>query len=267
MSEERALSSYGVSVGTGLALETFIKPIEDRIDDDREIPKGPLSLDEYNAIYLNVDTLARSYVESYPREELFTEKHTLEFISEIELFISLILTGSNAEPTLYSRMTPTGYHPSMMKIVSIDRLRVPKTDIQKVAHRKMQKLTLAVIEEFFVVKIVSTTLPYQEGKHLVHTHHPLDLFSPIGATIHLWEAHTGAIKPPELHNTKYYPVKGFEDVIAGLPFVPSLYRVLGDKTTVIPYPIKIRREMLKRLSDAKVTLLSKDSAFKPYIPK
>ena len=62
--DERNISSFDISIATGLALESLLDPTGKRYDDARVVP-NKVDLSVYNEVWFNLHTLARNAISSY----------------------------------------------------------------------------------------------------------------------------------------------------------------------------------------------------------
>ncbi len=64
---QRTVSGFPLSIGTGLALESILEPVQEVYDPQRVVPEK-IKLNKYDAIWFNIDTLVRNIVGSVPTE-------------------------------------------------------------------------------------------------------------------------------------------------------------------------------------------------------
>ena len=92
--KERTLTSFNVSVGTGLALESLFEPIAPRYDTTRDIP-NKIKLDKYDYHLFNLMTLVRNIAGSLPGSIPF------DVVVKDKLFLSTLENEINQMNSLY----------------------------------------------------------------------------------------------------------------------------------------------------------------------
>lgn len=89
----RTCSSFGLSIGTGLALESIFQPTHERYDKERKIP-NKIDIKNYNILAINVMTLARNIIESVNSKEIeFEELAKLKCLEGVLIAELNILEG------------------------------------------------------------------------------------------------------------------------------------------------------------------------------
>ncbi len=89
---ERATSSFPISIGTALSLESIFNPLEPAYDPNREIP-NKVSIMSYDYFFINVATLIRNILGAVDKTNylMSTPSSILEVLeSEIEVINSLL---------------------------------------------------------------------------------------------------------------------------------------------------------------------------------
>lgn len=80
--EKRDMSSFMVSVGLGLMLETFFDPFTTRIDDERKINK--VDVNKFKIHYYNIYTMIRNIISAISNADfkkiVLKHKDTLKYI-------------------------------------------------------------------------------------------------------------------------------------------------------------------------------------------
>jgi len=256
---ERAISSFGVSIGTGLMLESLFKPTTKRYDDTRAIPDNKATVNDFKYHYINVFTLVRNILSaaSIKNKDLNVNKKTIESIAkvltyEIDLLFGLY-DGSNCHLVLYMLNYDKTLNAmnSGIKIASGGMInKVEKNVLEEVLdiydiYKRVCELSLSDI-----LIDVETQPNIRLNKHkeidtkiLITTSYPLDLLNHHSShfNIRLLESHTGVIKSKMSWYTKYNNIK---DIM--LPFSKYLLYVFGDTSGDIkPLGIKERRDILE----------------------
>jgi hypothetical protein len=239
---QRTVSGFPLSIGTGLALESILEPVQEVYDPQRVVPEK-IKLNKYDAIWFNIDTLVRNIVGSVPTEvqkdvgpgmiyEVLTE--------EMDLIELLIGNQYNKAPEInfyfskYSAMKNA--HPHAL-------LRSPTTQKQiDTAHQELaiQKQLLKDMPDRVLSFDRSLVVP-NKNRSIVMTHKSYDLLSyPRFHELDLLESHTGALKGRSLWYTKFV-TKG----LVRIPFNMCFAQVFGDSQTFSPMPGPVRKQILE----------------------
>ena len=101
----RSTSSFPLSVGTGLALESLFEPTQERIDPERIIP-AKVDITQYDQFWINLFTLTRNLLQAIPAEYLLNvsaQAMADSVAMEIDVMQSLLSSYSNkTELKLYA---------------------------------------------------------------------------------------------------------------------------------------------------------------------
>lgn len=241
--EERVVSSFDVSIATGLALESLFMPTHQRYDNKREVP-NIVNLDDYDEVYFNLTTLARNIVSSYSSNHAMVLKANeiaMYLNYEVEVIKKLFSDNTNALPLFYFSDYEHVYdkvkHPAV-------RPRLATTQRQK----HLESLRDKAVDIYYSMD-ESSTLHYRREflpnsrypKALVLTSFPVDLcaFAKF-KQLDLLESTTGVLKPRHLWYTKYY--KGSD--LNFLPMSHKLLKVFGDNVHYHPMDFKIRNMLI-----------------------
>lgn len=237
---DRLLSSFPLSLPTGLAFESLFSPRIERYDDKREIP-NKIQISQYSEIWINLWTLFRNLASSVDKTVFATanSKQLAEILKfEIELIGDLFRNeGQNhCQPYFYIQ----NYH--MLKLQAKVKLREARTEGQK----HYEALLFRTMTE--LVKDKDLTLhdkihPVKRTRALVITHIPFDLLSyKHFDRLDLLESNTGKLKMRNQWNSKYYPVG--EHDLSHLPFNHKLLFIFGDRVLIQPSDYKLRKLMI-----------------------
>jgi len=237
---DRLLSSFPLSLPTGLAFESLFSPRIERYDDKREIP-NKIQISQYSEIWINLWTLFRNLASSVDKTVFATanSKQLAEILKfEIELIGDLFRNeGQNhCQPYFYIQ----NYH--MLKLQAKVKLREARTEGQK----HYETLLFRTMTE--LVKDKELTLhdkihPVKRTRALVITHIPFDLLSyKHFDRLDLLESNTGKLKMRNQWNSKYYPVG--EHDLSHLPFNHKLLFIFGDRVLIQPSDYKLRKLMI-----------------------
>jgi len=245
---ERTTSSFGISIGTGLMLESVFNPTEDRYDPDREIPIR-IDINDYHTHYYNIYTLARNVITSIPdkssREDVFMSSTLLYTVLEDISNIVELYGDTKCKPVLfipdYSKVFKNMNIDKEGSIVNKDyeiytyMLRMSKTknidipmDIEYGTHLLKSNLKNALI----TTHISSDLLNYRRIPKLK-----------------LLESHTGKLKDKSEWYTKLHKLGTKQLNI--IPFIEELVYILGDKNFVLPFKLTIRRKLYELAIDRK----------------
>ena len=83
--QNRTTTSFGVSIGTGLLLESMFDPIVDRYDPDRPIPPR-VEMKKYPYWLINVYTLIRNILTSLTEK---VDETSIEVLSPLLMYIKI----------------------------------------------------------------------------------------------------------------------------------------------------------------------------------
>lgn len=240
----RELSSFGVSVGTGLMLESVFDPTDTRIDTTRPIPTQ-VNLLHYKGWLINAFTLIRniltSITEEIPLQDM-TDKMVDRLIEELESELAILqslLLVKNLNESYISLFIPKYYNLSRIFNVGKD------TDVKYIENN------LKVIELFrkqlmsignYITKVVPDNYKVSstyKDKYLLTSHYTIDLLQ--CNQWELLESHTGVLKDHHKFYTKLHPF-GSKD-LSHMPMVDIVLYILGDNQLVRGYNPKIKQEL------------------------
>lgn len=238
--EERAVSSFGISIPTGIMLESLFQPTAQRYDISREVP-NVVKIDNYKIHYFNIYTLARNIVSSVTMKNKDLLYTTAELgkvlISEINTIASLY-QDSKCKPVLFVPI-----YDKLYKSINKNKDGEPKE----------------VMLRDYVLGVLTTNVPtlamgvHYNNSHkldptsdkvLITTHMTVDLLNIRRVTnLELLESHTGKLKKHKEWYSKYHPIGKLS--LQVFPFIEELLYILGDKTFTLPMKLSIRRELHK----------------------
>lgn len=240
---DRETTSFYLSIGTGLMLESIFKPITTRIDDGR--PIQTINIKSYKIHYINIETLIRNIFQSVRTSSfkamLLSDKKSAIALSEVligELEIMKELY-SDVECMLIV------YIPSYKSVYSKVENTIKPLDMKpnKLAMFNLTKATVKAFEaaRYDTVKILKTDYKLNSilGKVLITTHHAVDLLNvKYIRKLELLESHTGKVKPSSEFNSKYHTAGRLD--MGVFPFQEILLYILGDRTMIKPDKFKVR---------------------------
>ena len=266
----RDMSSFFMSVGTGLALETFFEPISNRIDDDRTIARE--NIDKYKIHYFNIVTLIRNIVRSISSTKLRTVVVTSKegakvvcdsLISELDILFDLY-DDKNCIPIIFI----PDYDNLLSKIDNTHELNKAKLEMKYFTdlvidmfkkHNNNGGVSITVIETKY-------KLPTSSDNILLTSHIALDLLNgKFSRRLFLLESHTGKIKSKLEFNTKYHSIGKYSKEV--FPFTDSLLFLLGDSTYIKPIKFSLRAELALTAMKNKWTNHTSESRINTVIRK
>ena len=246
---DRTTTSFGVSIGTGLLLESLFTPTTERYDPDRVIPPH-VDPFKYHHYCINVYTLMRNLLNSLKITVTLGEVDTKvlaelvveEILTEIRILQSLASSVELPEDWLVV------YIPTYVKLVQ-------QFNVNKDTKLKQIQNMLAMFQLYSpyldritlsnVIKLNGNKLPSIYHNSLITTHFTLDLLNSNYLT--LIESHTGVLKDNHTWYSKYHPV-GKED-LSRLPMSDIVLYILGDHTLVRGLGITVKKKLLRVAED------------------
>ena len=246
--DEYITSSFGVNVGTGLMLESIIKPIDDRIDDTRTIP-NKVNIKDYELYYINIHSLVTNIVSSYSSnsvdELLRKNKDMIDMVLERTISEMVMIKEMLDVELIYYNMLYGPYHRK--------KLIKESTNVDSKAYKLKKSIDELIVKLLTSseVKIeeVDTNLPKRK-KSLISTSNSIDLLNSNKMDLELLEFHTGVLKKRDKFYTKL-------NTKVELPFEELLLFALVDKKGLINPVLSIKERRI--LVDA---IISK--RLKPY---
>lgn len=245
---QRTMSSFPLSIGTGLALESLFSPTQEVYDPLREAPQK-IDLKRYRECWINVATLFRNIHGSIDSLNALMCEPSMFFdvlLQEMEVIDSLFHHEGKdqCKPIYYLCDYRTPYTHQKHNAV---KLRQDVTLSQKNYTASYLETCKIFKKSNYVsnVKWLDYVLrPEQMVSALCISHFPIDLLSQSHfRRLDLLESHTGKLKTRSLWYTKYHPV-GKED-LSTLPFHDKLLKIFGDKVMFHPMFHKFRMMILE----------------------
>lgn len=238
---ERAMSSYPVSIGTSLALESFELGPNEPYDKERQIP-NKVNLSDYNYFYINVHTLYRNMVgavNSLQSDKLMIDDKYFILHQEIERIKDIVnyISKGNIKLVFYFSR-----YKDMDKVYPNAILRKPTTEKQIIYNTDMIVTVEHVLKDFPEIEVFNREFkPNIRSKVLIMTHYPFDLLEYKNFDkFDLLESHTGVLKTPSMFYTKLLNGKDLNRI----QFNNLSIQVFGDKETFSPMSIKIKKLIL-----------------------
>lgn len=242
--DNRTMTSFGVSIGTGLMLEALFKPTTDRYDPDRPLPEK-VDLTRYDGWVFNIYTLIRNILGSLSTRVELTPlviEEVLKTVREEIYSIKTLFLSSSSKDDYFKLLIPK-YDILVKKFNKNKNINIGyiNKNLQAINlfknHLKQIKLDNFIVEPTTGYKIESRLVK----NHLITTHYILDLLH--SNNISILESHTGVIKDSHMWYTKYPPV-GKED-LSNLPMLDILIYILGDGHLVRGFNYKTKSMVLE----------------------
>nr|DAX15765.1 MAG TPA: hypothetical protein [Caudoviricetes sp.] len=244
--QNRTTTSFGVSIGTGLLLESMFDPIVERYDPDRPIP-ARVEMKKYPYWLINVYTLIRNILHCLNEriDESNIDKNTfanavMKTLKEEIMIIRGLVSSVDLHPDWLQLWVPK--YETLIKKFNVGK---DITDLKYVTKNiEAFKLYGPLVKEIDYITKVEPSGDYKFSsvfkEALITTSFPLDLLQSNYLT--LLESHTGILKDNHLWYTKYHPM-GKAD-LSRLPMSDIVLYLMGDGYLVKSSSITVRRELL-----------------------
>lgn len=242
---ERKVSGFQLSISTGMAMETLFNLRGPAYDKDRT-PPPKVSLSDYQAVYINIDTLLRNIINAATysdARQLRPDMVGEALCEEIELIQNLCTIEGRGSilPVFYDTSYASFYRAKTPEY----QLRLPTTEKQIAWFRALEGGKQFCIQKGYPVTAfgetgIRPTKPNQ--KALIMSHVAPDLLSYRNFdSLELLESHTGKIKTRRQWNTKYSPMGS--EKFENMPWCKPLLCWLGDQHVLSPLSITIRKKI------------------------
>lgn len=241
--QNRAVSGFPVSIGTGLALESIIQPVQESVN---ETPLDATTVDnnrrKYDLFIFNVNTLFRNILNTFKFQEISGIRPTLlaQLLIEEITFISEFFEAHGMTTGFYVNNYDyfiRTYKENLRKSTTERQLRIDYITDQAIKE---------AIKHFPNIRQFTKEVKYTATNALILTHVPADLLSHPGYTsLDLLESHTGLIKSRRLWNTKYFKVPDKD--MSFLPFTEYLLTIFGDSVMFKPQALAKRLEVYEHM--------------------
>lgn len=241
------ITATGLSIGTHLAMETIstISPV----DAARSRPVLDRPISAYTHLYVNVLTLIRNIVTTYPSgARVSVTDVTAQVLSELVILPSIspipvvpymstyaLLSGGKLAPYTRQYTTPLQKERAALYGTVLNTVMARQSDIQRF-----------------------TWTPSGSGETLMLTHLVADLLGyRTFPSLSLLESNTGTIKHPPLFSTKFNLVNVY--AAAHMPFSMKSWLVMGDKTLMKSAPTGVRKQYMAACEDNHWSPITADS--------
>ena len=241
----RELGNYALSIGTSNALEKFFSP------------RGPdikINYQQFDSLWINIETLIRNIVDAYPSEalEVIKVNDVVEALfEELEAIQTIVMNEGDSKVALVVYIDD----------VSERRWVFPNAEWRKASTARQQRIatlnelslrqSVAYIREKKMPLSVIRRRPFYDGiKVAILTHHPHNLlWSSSFSQLTLLESYTGTLKQKHQWNSK---LKGVSEKDA-IPFNALTLQVIGDKELFAGESRIIVKELKKLAENANWT--------------
>ena len=241
---DRTTTSFGISIGTGLMLESVFDPTKERYDKDRVIPTR-VDLKKYNGWIINIHTLLRNLIGSFTTKVLLDDissqdldKIVKEIVNEIYIIKSLCLS-SNLKDNYISILIPN--YTKLLTKLNKDK------DVSKIKYiqNNIKAINLFSNRLDSISKIVNT-INNDIDKSLINnvlitSHYCIDLL--MNNSMSLLESHTGVLKNNHEMYTKYSKSSNLD--YSRLPMMDIILYIVGDNTLVNGLKPSIKRKLVE----------------------
>lgn len=258
--KDRVISSFPISIGTALAMESLFKGDMAPYDPKRSIPNN-ITPDQYDELWLNISTIIRNLVQSVAsnKTSLITVEDITTYVKyELDIIYDL-LKKIDKNKTLRVYYTPMDdfYKKVFPKGIKI---RIPSTQIELTKYDKFTKAINSLMQEAgnqIITFKPGSLKPTISNKVLLLTHSPIDLINWSSfKELMLLESHTGILKRRQNWNSKYFPLV-YHNMLF-LPFNAKLLQIFGDHYLFYSSDINFRKEIYNIAKDKRWTPLTTD---------
>lgn len=252
----RATSSWPLSIGTALALESLFTGPDPVYDPDRVIPVR-IDITAYQEVWVNLGTLFRNIMGSVSSADQ-DRAMPGDILDVLEIETDLIdeIITQHSQGTVKVHYYSCDYD-DLEKLYPHAKLRAESTTKQ-ILYAQNRDL---VINEYHkrhgqqeqIHRFKSLIKAPTKSKAIMISHDALDLISATYfGTLHLLESHTGVLKRQALWYTKYSNGKE----LARIPFNAAFLQIFGDSQHFHPFPIAVRKRILALSEEFKWTWLT-----------
>lgn len=236
MFDERTLSSFGVSIGTGLAFESLLDPTTDRYDDDREIP-NKVDIEKYDYFILNGFTIARNILSSFSS---YKDKNSLRLKNIFEeTFIQEI--NQLSELFFNKDIIVILYLPKYIKLDKYNKYKGNMTAGQNENISLIEQIRNIESNKFELPVVNKLTSIAKSSKVLIFTSIGFDLLHKF-SKLNLLESYTGLIKDKNKFNTKF---KFGKHDLSHIPYLEETLYIFGDRTIIKGHSISVKKVVLE----------------------
>lgn len=226
---KRTLTSFNLSIGTGLMFESLFTPTEPRYDVERVIPNSVVA-DNYSYHYINLLTLVRNIISSFQvrlePDAVMKPSSFVDCLKDEIATIDSLYQNTNCQPVFY---LPD--FEDLKKIYNKGKDREETEPVERFfkIYKRLKKLNLSnnfvsgveILED--IIKLPRFSI---KEKVLITTNLGVDLNAP--GDISLLDSHTGVLYPRSKFYVKYNKI-GSKDMSV-LPMNEYILYLVGDTT-------------------------------------
>lgn len=255
----RATSSFGISIGTALALETLFTGTEPVYDPERIIPDR-IDIKNYDEFWINISTLHRNIMGSVGTEDqkrLFPADILTALEYETELIKELVNKNSYGK-------TKVIFYYSHYRDLAVNhphaKLRSATTEKQKeYAHTEtlvMKEYLRRHKKDNEILELNRKLTPTTQSSALLISHYAYDLLSASKfKQLHLLESHTGVLKKSDAFYTKFSNGKE----LMRIPLNICMLQLFGDSQHFFPFPKEARTAVIEIANERQWTSVTTPS--------
>lgn len=234
----RAVGQYPLSVATSLAIESLVGILP-------EAPADVPPITQYDVLWVNMRTLLRNLlgsIETDKRKFLSHDSVAEYLVNEMRTIETICVEkGDGRFEVAYYICSYSDLTYSFNRAI----LKHTTTPGQKNADM-FERAVFETIEREHQGSIPYLTLtrkfPEVGNKALLLSHYAIDLLQRYRfESLTLLESHTGAIKPPQMWNTKLKNGRDLERI----PFDRMSIQMFGDGVSFSPMAIKVRQKIIE----------------------
>ena len=256
--DTRVMTSFPVSIGTGIALEALFEPREARYADDMPTP-DKIDINKYKTHYFNAYTLIRNIVASIAttdsRDAFIKSGDSIMLLATALLDEWFYITDLYKDTTCIPVLFKPDYRPVLK---NIENSRYNTESKQKELETLYLQVILTLVQNDKEFKLDSYKLKADTSSVLLLSHYTLDLFNVKNVSnLDLLESHTGKVRKKSEFNKKYNKTKRID--VANLPFLEKLYYLLGGGVLITPINIKQRNSLFKIAIDKRWNKFTSES--------
>lgn len=254
MLNDRSMSSFSLSIGTGIMFETIFKPTHEVYDPARPKQKM-ININEYKYHYINLYTLIRNILSAidHRNKDLILKsinaKKTILAVVEEEIgIIKDLYRFYDTEPVFFG-----SNYKAFLRAHDNNKFNSDKIKLDLSVTLSVLDALLPDYKSSNDFKIITKN---KSDKVLLTTHFACDLLNK-DYNITLLESHTGVIKTKKDFNTKYKKFGKWDLTI--FPFNEKLLHIFGDTGMLNSESISIKKRLCQVASDKKWNFMTSDS--------
>jgi len=242
--DRRLGSSYPISIGTSLALETIGRPRNG--EENHVIPDLPQPFNTYGVFGVSVNTLIKNLIDSInpgdlPKDYVRTHKFIMDQVDQ-ELGVIKEVSEGKAPNIVFHPYVNT-FATLNILLERLGKKRTFSGNVGKKHQLYINVLKEAVTRGYTVYNSYTKVSLMSPGSKVISlTSFPVDIISNERA-LTLLEPHTGRGYMYNEFFRKLYPVPKAD--MSVIPFNIVTYLLFGDKYVVKPTDIKIRRMFIR----------------------